>query len=97
MPGSELITLTVKGVAVGSHQDLYSGGVGYITFVRGSGKNDKNNTNEMLVSGDVEEDVIQHNNEELTKVVAKESQIANIYRRSVFWPLIQNIREKCYD
>ena len=35
MPGSEFVTIPVEELAVGSHQDLCSKGVEYITFVRG--------------------------------------------------------------
>ena len=44
----------------------------------------------MLVSGDVEEDVIQHNNEELTEVVAKESQIARSIKSKLLEQHIRN-------
>ena len=38
MPGSQIFSIPLQGLTVGGHQDLYSGGVGYVTFVCGSGK-----------------------------------------------------------
>ena len=38
IPGSDGISIPVKGLAVGEHQDLYSGDVGYVTFSCGNGK-----------------------------------------------------------
>ena len=38
MPFNEIITVPVPGLAVGSHQDVYSGGIGFLTFIKGSGK-----------------------------------------------------------
>ena len=35
MPNREIITVPVPGLTAGSHQNIYSGGTGYVNFVRG--------------------------------------------------------------
>ena len=80
---------------VAGHQDLNSGGVEYITFVRGSGKDDQYQNSEVLVPHEIEdEDIIV--NEELTETISKKSQIANIYRCTHFWPFIERLGRTCY-
>ena len=92
-PGFQIFFIPVQGLTVGGHQDLYSGGVGYVTFVRGSGKS-KEMIHEIEVVTDVEQS--RQKEDELTQVVSRELQIADIYRHTVFWPFIDNVRSKCY-
>ena len=93
MPGSQIFSIPVKGLTVGGHQDLYSGGVGYVTFVRGSGKSKEMIDENVVVTNDEQ---ARQKEDELTQVISRESQIADIYRRTVYWPFIDNVRDKCY-
>ena len=94
MPGSDFVSIPVPGLAVGGHQDLYSKGVGSITFVR-SGRDEKNEQREEVIPA-----VGEHPYKDTTATMpdncSKESQIANLYRKSVFWPFIEEIRKTCY-
>ena len=36
MKGADIITVEVPGLTVGSHQDVYSSGIGFLTFVQGT-------------------------------------------------------------
>ena len=77
----DIITVEVPGLTVGSHQDVYSSGVGFLSFVRGSGSYDNANDNDT--------------NNEVQKY-SKESKIAQLYREKVFYPFISHIRKTKY-
>ena len=51
IPMSDIVSILVKGLTMGGHQDHYSGGVGSVTFVCGSGNNKK--INEVLGSSEL--------------------------------------------
>ena len=97
MPSSDIVTIPVPGLTVGSHQDIYSSGVGYLTFVKGSGAykghdSEESNGNDSRVNDndDVERIRIQ-------PTISKESKIAQLYREMVFYPFIDHIRKTKYD
>ena len=81
MSGPEdIVTVEVPGLTVGSHQDVYSTGIGYLSFVRGSGSTGNNDANN--IDGEVQ--------------YSKESKVAKIYREKVFYPFIEHIRRTKY-
>ena len=96
MPGTEIMTIEVPGLTVGSHQDVYSNGVGYLTFVKGSGEYNSNNEVEVSNSN------LNRNNEntisanDTQRTFSKESRIAQLYREKVFYPFISHIRKTKY-
>ena len=86
MPGDEIITIPVPGLTVGSHQDVYSTGTGYVTFVRGSDEHentDHENDNDNIFTVPIPTE-------------SKESRVAQIYREKVYHPFIQHIRKTKY-
>lgn len=85
MPSSEIITIPVPGLAVGSHQDVYSTGVGYLTFVKGSG------------NYVVETDEGAAANTTYSRTVSKESRIAELYRKKIYYQFVDHIRKTKYD
>ena len=86
IPGDDIITITVPGLSIGSQQDVYSQGKGFITFVRGGSSNEASNgrTSEL--------DEARDNNEYLSK----ESRVAEIYRKRVYHPFIHQVRKTRY-
>ena len=93
MPGSDIITIEVPGLAVGSHQDVYSSGVGFLTFVRGSGSYGHQNDSDV-------NDELNCRNEEVDnveeRIFSKESIVAQLYREMVYYPFISHIRKTRY-
>ena len=84
MPEDKIITIPVPGLTVGGHQDIYSMGIGYVTYVRGDIDTDKGTTED---------------NVEATVPVdstSKESRIAQIYCEQVYHPFIKHIRKLKY-
>ena len=92
MPSSEIITLPVPGLTVGSYQDIYSTSVGYITFVRG---NEENNA-ERNANVDKNAEEINHDSTISDNCNSKESQIAELYRTKVYHPFLSHIRKTKY-
>ena len=87
MPSSEIIIVPVPGLSVGSHQDVYSRGIGFLTFIKGSGKYN-NNMSENNETGTANESA---------PVISKESKIAQLYRQKVFYPFIEHVRKTKYN
>ena len=87
MPGDQIVTIAVPGLTVGSYQDVYSAGIGYVTFVRGSDENDNNDMN-------ADNNVNDENVIDTTPIdpQSKESRIAQLYREKIYHPFIQHIR-----
>ena len=85
MPGEEIVTIEVPGLTVGSDQDLYSTGKGFLTFVKGNyEENDEVSNTDHTQEG--------NNND----VPSKEARVAKIYQEKVFYPFIQHIRKVKY-
>ena len=80
MPGDPIVTIKVPGLIVGSFNNVDSTGEGYINFVRGS-----NN-------------ITDESETQLTSIRTNsvESQIADLYRKTVYYNLIRKIREREY-
>ena len=80
MPVEEIVTIEVPGLTVGSDQDLYSKGKGFLTFVRGNYDAD-----------DEVSDSNESNVDDNTHLPSKEARVAKIYQDKVFYPFIQYI------
>ena len=85
MPGDEIVTIEVPGLTVGSNQDLYSKGKGFLTFVRGNYEDHDEVSERDHTSNENEEDL-----------PSKEARVAKIYQEKVFYPFIQHIRKVKY-
>ena len=89
MPNDDIITIAVPGLVAGSSQNLYSTGEGFITFVCGSESNSErvdtgqNNSNPISPTTDASK-------------YSKESQVASLYRSTVYYPFIKKIRKDKY-
>ena len=83
-PGDPIVTINVPGLYSGSHQDIYSGGAGFIVFVRGS-DNKSNNIHNHLASYNDDNTTMNESetslpdNGEVTH--SRESTIAKLYRK----------------
>lgn len=88
MPADDIITIEVLSLTAGSHQNVYCSGSGFITFVRG------NYTIDNGTQSDNHE--IDESLDDTTEKLSKESQIAEIYHRIVYYPFIRNIRISKY-
>ena len=84
MPNDDILTIKVPGLTVGSDQDVYSNGMGFLTFVKGKHSKDLNDDNNNV---DAEEEV---------NMESKEARIAALYRSLVYYPFISHIRKSCY-
>ena len=106
MPRDGIITITVPGLVAGAHENLYSNGSGFITFVRGKDYQDGN----IATLEDAGDDVVidsRHNNDTVEPIsspsehfnpsFSKESQVALLYRRLVYYPFIEKIRKDKYN
>ena len=90
IPCDDIITIEVPGLISGSHQNIYSCGSGYITFVRGSdGPVDSTTTINTHLTPDgnhqhstTNDDVDGH--ESNVPVYSKESRVASLYRKTVY-------------
>ena len=92
MPRDDIITISVPGLISGSHQNIYSVGNGYITFVRGNDVTINQAENQTDLN-------INDNSNSSTQIHAgysKESRVASIYRKSVYYPFIAKIRKDKY-
>lgn len=94
MSGSSIITVEVPGLTVGSHQDVYSAGVGFLTFVRGSGS--YNDAPSAELNCEMNENETNQQNISIP-TISKESKIAQLYRKKVYYPFISHIRRTKYD
>ena len=100
MPANDTITIEIPGLTAGSHQNIYATGSGFITFVRGNytGKDngeeddDSNANNEDNNNDDTNPTTDLHDVPNLSK----ESKIAQLYRKLVYYPFIKNIRISKY-
>ena len=93
MTGSDIVAIEVPSLAVGSHQDVYSSGIEFLTFFRDSGlytPQDDNETNEDVHFTNEEDDNCE------TQRFLKESIVAHIYREKVYYPFIFHIRKTKY-
>ena len=72
MPDNDILTMKVPGLTVGSDQDVYSSGMGFLTFIRGKHSKDIN---------DEEDD---ENDHEETNTNSKEARIAALYCSLVY-------------
>ena len=89
MPGDKMISISVPGLVAGSHMNIYSGGTGFITFVRGLCKQDstvRSNISEQ--SNNIETSESTMNDLLTSRPLSKESQVAELYRKIVYHPLI---------
>ena len=91
MPSNEIITIPVPGLTVGSHQDIFSSGIGYVTFVRGGDENQRSQSNSENEDVEMQEFTTIPNSCE-----SKESRIAQLYREKVYYPFIKHIRVSKY-
>ena len=96
MPGTEIMTIEIPGLTVGSHQDIYSNGVGYLTFVKGSGEYNSTSEVEVSNSSQNEMNVNVTGADDSRRTFSKESRIAQLYREKVFYPFITHIRKTKY-
>ena len=96
MPTDEIICLEVPGLVAGSHQNLYSGGAGFITFVRGGDKktNCEDSSNVMNNENDDNTPITSIN---VGETFSKESRVAQMYREKVYYPFIAKIRQDKYQ
>ena len=96
MPKDGIITVAVPGLVAGSHENLYCEGAGFITFVRG-----RDNQDSSVENGAENADNIDDLSNALPNVEAqtfsKESQVASLYRRLVYYPFIKKIRKDKYN
>ena len=83
----DMITIKVPGLTIGSDQDVYSCGFGYLTFVCRKHDEDKN--------GDEEQS--ENSNDDGVVRSSKESRIASKYRHLIYHPFIDHIRITRYD
>ena len=89
MPTDEMITIEVPGLVSGAHQNLYGGGAGFITFVRGA----------LNIPVDSNSETANTTNDESSNsplYLSKESRVAHIYREKVYHPFIKKIRKDKY-
>ena len=96
MPGDDIITIEVPGLTVGSDLDVYSSGVGYLTFVRGNyeGVHTSNGNTDGDTDGmDVDRDT---DGEDEETIKSKESRIAELYRHTLYHPFIRHVRMSKY-
>lgn len=82
----DIITMKVPSLIIGSHQDVYSAGHGYLTFVRCKHEDDLE-----------EDEEIQDNPQQQTTYESKEARIASKYRRLIYHPFIDHIRITRYN
>ena len=73
----------VSGLNIGSDQDIYSTGIGDLTFVRG------------VHTDDTQNQVTVDNNE--VPIYCNETRIAEKYRELIYHPFIDHIRRTRYD
>ena len=102
MPGDEIVTIPIKGLVIGADQNG-SLDEGYICFIRG--KYDPKNGAEDTTQNE-NEDVSEHENEGNSQpstchigplpLPSKEARVAKLYRETVYYPFIHNIRTKHY-
>ena len=80
-------TFKVPGLTIGSDQDVYSSGYGYISFVKGKHEDDK------------EEDPSANEEDEPDARMSslKESRIASKYRHLIYHPFIDHVRITRYN
>ena len=91
LPGHEMVTIDVPGLTVGADQDVYSNGVGYVTFVRG--KHHQENLQDNMENNINQSDAHE---ESVDNVQSKEARIAYLYRTKVYYPFITHIRKTQY-
>ena len=80
----DMVTIKVPGLTVGSDQDVYSAGYGYITFIRGRHEDDRHDESFEVIEDEEETD-------------SKESRVASKYRTLVYHPFIDHIRISRYN
>ena len=88
---NEIISIPVPGLTVGSHQDIFSRGIGYVTFVRGSDEHDKNSSD-----GERCDEELSSFSTVPIQTESKESCIAQLYREQEYYPFIKHIRVSKY-
>ena len=96
MPGDSIITIEVPGLVAGSQSNLYSHGSGYVCFVRGikepcaviNEDNDIPVTNDLSTGMDASTNVM---------ALSKESLVAELYRKKVYYPFIKKIRKEKHN
>ena len=103
MPKDDIITIAVPGLVAGSNQNLYSSGDGYITFVCGiDSTKESTSIDEMDASANTTNNETNNNNSihsqqpSGTTKLSKESQVASLYRKKVYYPFIRKIQKDTY-
>ena len=86
MSEDDMISMKIPGLTIGSDQDVYSAGHGYLTFVRGKHEDDY----------DLDVDAHEDSQQE-TSYESKESCIASKYRHLIYHPFIDHIRVTRYN
>ena len=89
MPNDEMICIKVPGLVSGSHQNVYSGGNGFITFVRGAVDVPVHSPNVQSTSNSIPSDE--------SRAFSKESKVAQLYRQKVYYPFVKKIRKDKYN
>ena len=106
MPNDDIITIIVPGLVAGGHQDLYSSGEGFLSFVRGNdgGTSSDNRRHNDEVVHQAENQTNRHsydsttvNSIQMDRGLSKESQVASLYRQCVYYPFIKKIRKDKYN
>ena len=104
MPGDEIVLVPIKGLVIGADQNG-SMDEGYICFIRGKydpkngTEQDKENTNVSENDEDNDENTRPASVEPspVDPPVSKEARVAKLYRETVYYPFIHNIRTKHYN
>ena len=98
MPGDDIVLVPIEGLVCGSDQNG-STDTGFLCFIRGkyepkSSEEPVNESND--ISLDDEENNESINNSDDTRPASKESRVAQLYRDTVYYPFVHNIRTKHY-
>lgn len=104
LPKNRRVIIEVPGLTNGSHQDIYSQGVGYLSFVRSNKEEEEeeqlveNNEEMDNSSSNQEEEDVTHieNVAEVNSSKSVESLQAELYRKLVLHPLVKKIRKSVY-
>ena len=102
MPNEDIITIAVPGLVAGSSQNLYSTGNDYITFVCGiDSTKESTAVNEINISADNDNDEVMVDNDPnlqqpIATKLSKESQVASLYHKKVYYPFIRKICKDKY-
>ena len=93
VPFNDMVKVKVKGLVAASNRNVISAGDGFVTFMRGKYEPDNEPRNDSENNADDENE--NHEDDILSE--SKETRVAELYRRTVYHPFINQICQECYE